>query len=62
MISLAVDAVTALVVLADRGLSAVEKNVRLRASPRPVETHPLPGADCAASAGPREHTEREEEQ
>lgn len=57
MITLLIDGLIAVTKTVDRGLTAVEKNVRRRVSPRPVDGAPLDGAarGCAASAGPVEH-------
>lgn len=60
MITLFVDALIALTKTIDRGLSAVEKNVRLRVTPpEPVETRTPTGtgSTVAASAGPGGHSD-----
>lgn len=58
MITLLIDGLIAAVKTIDRGLSAVEKNARFRATPPvTVETRTPTGAGCgcAASAGPGGH-------
>lgn len=61
MITLLIDGLIAAVKTIDRGLSAVEKNARFRATPPvTVETRTPTGAGCgcAASAGPGGHPDR----
>ena len=59
MIRLLIDAATALVVLTDRGLSAVEQSVRLRFAPRAVaDAQPAGAGDLPPVPGAGGHPQR----